>query len=100
MKKVNIERATALARDFLHKNSAIKKAILVRSCENQGNLSGTVSGWTDVKLTDYGRRQAFVLSQLYEENQSMINHIHSSDLQRCTDTAFYALSFPTNENIV
>ena len=30
----------------------------------------------------------------------MIDQIHSSDLTRCVDTSFYALGFPSNENLV
>ena len=73
---------------------------MVRSCENQGNLSGTIAGWTDMKLTDYGRRQAFMLNQIYAQNEAMFHQIHSSDLQRCVDTAFYALGFPSNDNLI
>ena len=49
-----------------------------------------------MRLTDYGRRQAFMLNPLYEGNQAVITHVHSSDLQRCIDTAYYALGFPAN----
>ena len=31
---------------------------------------------------------------------SNINHVHSSDLQRSIDTAFYALGFPSNEDLI
>ena len=30
----------------------------------------------------------------------MITGVYSSDLQRCVDTSFYALGFPSNENLV
>ena len=57
MNKIDFTKVTGLVRNFLHNQDISKKrAILIRSCENQGNLSGTVNGWTDVKLTDYGRR--------------------------------------------
>ena len=88
-------------RNFLNCTKISKKrALLIRSCESQGNLSGTISGWTDVKLSDYGRRQAFMLNQVYSQNESMIYQIHSSDLSRCVDTSFYALGFPSNESLV
>ena len=57
-------------------------------------------GWTDMKLTDFGRRQAFMLNQIYQPIQPLITSVHSSDLQRCIDTSFYALGFPSDENIV
>ena len=41
-----------------------------------------------------------MLSQVCEANLSMINHVHSSDLQRSVDTAFYALGFPANEELI
>lgn len=41
---------------------AARKLVLVRNCESQGNLAGTITGWMDVPLTDFGRKQAFHLS--------------------------------------
>ena len=41
-----------------------------------------------------------MLNQIYAPNESMFTHIHSSDLQRCVDSAFYALGFPSNENLI
>ena len=81
MNKIDFTKVTGLVRNFLHNSEISKKrAILIRSCENQGNLSGTIGGWTDVKLTDYGRRQSFLLNKAIEPNMSMIHHFHSSDL--------------------
>ena len=40
-----------------------RKAVMVRNCESQGNLAGTITGWMDVPLSDFGRKQAFHLSQ-------------------------------------
>jgi len=31
-----------------------KNVILIRSCENLGSLSGSLNGWLDVKLSEYG----------------------------------------------
>ena len=53
-----------------------------------------------MKLTDYGRRQAFLLNSSLEEHKSLFNSIHSSDLQRCIDTSFYALGFPSSSNLI
>jgi len=39
-----------------------RKILLVRNAESQGNLAGTVTGWMDVPLSDFGRKQAFLLS--------------------------------------
>lgn len=74
MKNIDLSRVNGLVRNFLHSDTLSKKrAILVRCCESQGNLAGTISGWTDTKLTDYGRRQAFTLYKIYEANMSLID---------------------------
>ena len=38
------------------------KVVLVRNAESQGNLAGTITGWMDVNLSDFGRKQAFLLN--------------------------------------
>ena len=53
-----------------------------------------------MRLTDYGRRQAFMVNQMYQPHSGLIHHVHSSDLQRCIDTTFYALGFPAYENAI
>ena len=68
----------------------------MRSAESQGNLSGTITGWMDVRLTDFGRKQSFMLNQVYEQHQ--FDHVHCSDLRRCVDTAFYTLGFPSDDD--
>ena len=99
MKHVDLSKVKVLMNSFLcEKKLSNRKAILIRSAENQGNLSGTICGWTDMKLTDYGRRQAFMLNQVLEENLGQFHEIHSSDLQRCIDTSFYALGFPSKND--
>ena len=73
------------------------KIVMVRNCESQGNLAGTITGWMDVPLTDFGRKQAYTLSPaLSEVNWSKI---HCSDLRRSIDTTFYAMAFPDSESI-
>ena len=54
----------------------------------------------DVKLTDFGRKQAFHLSPVYEENEAQFTRAHCSDLQRSVDTSFYAMAFPSDEDSV
>ena len=54
--------------------------IMIRSAESQGNLSGTLTGWMDVRLSDYGRKQAFTLNPELEKHMANINSYHSSDL--------------------
>ena len=99
MKNIDFNKPTKLVSTFLGKTHAnTNKALFIRSCENQGNLSGTICGWTDMKLTDHGRRQAFLLNSVYESNKHLIHRVYSSDLQRCIDTAFYTMGFPSKEN--
>ena len=54
----------------------------------------------DVKLTDFGRKQAFHLSPVYEANQDKFTSAHCSDLQRSIDTSFYAMAFPSDEESI
>jgi broad specificity phosphatase PhoE len=58
--------------------STPRKVILVRNCESQGNLAGTITGWMDVPLTDFGRKQAFKLSECLADLQ--VDTVSSSDL--------------------
>ena len=51
-----------------------------------------------MRLTDYGRKQSFMLNKVFEEYQSQFNTVHCSDLKRCHDTAFYALGFPSDDD--
>lgn len=73
--------------------------MLVRNAESQGNLAGTITGWMDVHLTDFGRKQAFVLNQVYEPFAGQFHQAHCSDLKRSIDTAYYALAFPDEEKV-
>ena len=73
---------------------------MVRNAESQGNLAGTITGWMDVQLSDFGRKQAFLLNQVYEEHASSFDKVHSSDLKRSIDTSFYALAFPSEEDLI
>ncbi len=62
-----------------------------------GSLSGTLTGWGDVKLSEYGRRQAFTLSQCLTQFHFPL--VYSSDLERSKQTAFYSLGFPHESTI-
>ena len=39
---------------FIKKGTKSKNLVLIRKAESSGNLSGTIHGWMDFKLTDYG----------------------------------------------
>lgn len=99
MKNVDLRLLTNHLQKFLQP-SKTRKLLLVRSAESQGNLSGTITGWMDVRLTDFGRKQAFMLNSVYEQHAHLITQVHSSDLKRCYDTAFYACGFPSDENLI
>lgn len=77
MKLVDLNKLQLGLNRFLTTNSA-KKIILVRNCESQGNLAGTITGWMDVPLTDFGRKQAFKLSECLADLK--VDSVSSSDL--------------------
>ena len=70
MKKIDFRPLNTHLRTFLNSKGSSRKLIMVRSAESQGNLSGTITGWMDVRLSDFGRKQAFVQNQVYEEFSS------------------------------
>ncbi|CDW71482.1 phosphoglycerate mutase [Stylonychia lemnae] len=101
MKNIDLRQLEIKLSSFLQTSTqAQKRLVLVRSAESQGNLSGTITGWMDVRLSDFGRKQAFTLNSVLSKYQDHFRTIHSSDLQRCSDTAFYALGFPSDEEII
>ena len=51
---MSLHELLKLTKNVIKKDN-INKLILVRSCENQGALSGCLNGWLDTKLTDYGK---------------------------------------------
>ena len=72
------------------------KMLFVRTAESSGNLSGTLWGWMDAELTDFGRKQAFsVNSDVLIDYEDEFDSFHSSDLKRSCQTAQYALGFPS-----
>lgn len=77
--------------------------VMFRHGESLGNLAGTLTGWTDVRLTEYGRRQAnFLYSQLHTVYGS-VKAIYASDLARAVETTRYATlwtePFQTDERL-
>ena len=94
MKSIDFKPVQKQLLNFVKFKTPNPKVILVRNAESQGNLAGTITGWMDVHLSDFGRKQAFVLNQAFEEVADSIDNVHCSDLQRSIDTCFYALAFP------
>ena len=56
MKSVDIKPLSSKLKTFLSKPQKNTKVVLVRNAESQGNLAGTITGWMDVHLTDFGRK--------------------------------------------
>lgn len=65
---------------------------LIRHGQTDHNALGKLSGWTDVSLTDLGRKQARGLRK-YIEKESF-DSVWSSDLQRAKETARLAWGKP------
>lgn len=63
----------------------MKKVVLIRHGESEGNQKGFFTGWIDVPLTDYGRVQALKLKE--KLNKYSFDSVYSSDLQRAYETA-------------
>ncbi|HEX2171292.1 MAG TPA: histidine phosphatase family protein [Dehalococcoidia bacterium] len=61
------------------------RLILIRHGETEWNQIGLVQGWTDVPLTDKGRRQAAALAAAVEPLRPVV--VFSSDSGRAFDTA-------------
>jgi len=66
------------------------QVILVRHGESEANLKGIFSGSLDVKLTEYGIKQAKECSKRIKDIH--IDYAFSSDLQRAYDTAKLVLN--------
>lgn len=68
MKNIDFSPLKSQLKVFLNSSKpSSRKIVMVRTAESQGNLSGTITGWMDVRLTDFGRKQAFMLNSVYEE---------------------------------
>lgn len=61
------------------------KIIFVRHAEAEGNVTQTLHGWTDSKLTEKGISQAKKVAQRFKSEK--IDVIYSSDLKRAYNTA-------------
>ena len=100
MQAVDLKPLQTRLTQFLSVRKPNPKLVLVRNAESQGNLAGTISGWMDTPLSDFGRKQAFLLNQVYEEHADQFSQVHCSDLKRSLDTSFYALAFPSDGGLI
>lgn len=60
---------------------------LVRHCESEANLAGTLEGYPDAPLTELGRRQTARLAALFSRWRLTDARLISSPLRRAADTA-------------
>jgi broad specificity phosphatase PhoE len=65
----------------------MKQIILVRHGEAENNKHNLIGGWSDVKLTELGVRQADAVADRLCEELDGDYKIYSSDLARARDTA-------------
>ncbi|UCE10514.1 MAG: histidine phosphatase family protein [Candidatus Thorarchaeota archaeon] len=66
----------------------MKELVLVRHGEAEHLVKGIVGGWTDLPLTDRGRRQTEITgTRLMELFESRIQKIYASDLIRASEAA-------------
>ncbi len=67
------------------------KLVLLRHGESQWNLENRFTGWTDVDLTDNGRREALAAGTLLREQGFTFDIAYTSVLRRAIRTLWIAL---------
>ena len=63
-----------------------KKVLLVRHGESIWNHSSKFTGWSDIPLTNNGRKEAIIISKKLKQLNIIPNIFFSSVLDRCTET--------------
>ena len=80
-----------------------KFVLMVRHAESVCNLAGTLSGWTDNRLTDYGKKQSQELYSVWHSYLPQFRGIFASDLKRTIETTsistLHAWPFTTDERL-
>ncbi len=59
---------------------------LVRHGQSQWNLENRFTGWTDVPLTDLGRKEARRAGEMLKDARALVDLAFTSDLQRAQET--------------
>ncbi|MGH6612376.1 MAG: 2,3-diphosphoglycerate-dependent phosphoglycerate mutase [Burkholderiaceae bacterium] len=67
------------------------KLVLLRHGESQWNLENRFTGWTDVDLTDHGRREAQAAGELLRQEGFSFDIAYTSVLRRAIRTLWIAL---------
>ena len=80
-----------------------RNILLVRSGESISNLAGTLAGWTDTKLSEYGKKQSNLLYEGFHNHFSSFKRIYTSDLIRAKDSlrfaTIYSVPFVEDERL-
>ena len=63
------------------------KIILIRHGQGENNLHNLIGGWSDVKLTELGAKQAHAVAERLCEELTEDYKVYSSDLKRAKQTA-------------
>ncbi|CAK78414.1 unnamed protein product (macronuclear) [Paramecium tetraurelia] len=74
--------------------------LFVRHGQTNQNLSNTICGWTDSRLTIRGREQANQLLQALLPFRDQFKGVYTSDLRRAKETAQISLGFPHDTLII
>ncbi|MDK2957855.1 MAG: 2,3-bisphosphoglycerate-dependent phosphoglycerate mutase [Desulfovibrionales bacterium] len=69
----------------------MKKLVLIRHGQSEWNLKNLFTGWTDVDLTEQGRREAAEGGRLLKEADFAFDVCHTSVLKRAIRTLWIAL---------
>lgn len=83
--------------------SAGTKFLFVRTGESVSNLAGTLAGWTDSKLSEYGKKQSNLLYANLHNSLPLFTSFNSSDLIRAVNTlqisTLYSVPFVQDERL-
>lgn len=67
---------------------ARKRIWLIQHCQSENHISDISGGWTDIQLTDFGRKQAKKIGlKLKDQFEKSFPEIYASDLSRAKETA-------------
>lgn len=69
----------------------VTKLVLVRHGESEWNKENRFTGWTDVELSDNGRKEAIYAGQLLKKEGFVFNYAYTSVLKRAIHTLWNIL---------
>lgn len=77
----------------------MKKLIIVRHGESIWNLENKFTGWTDVPLSENGKKEAINAGKILKKHNFKFDIAFTSVLKRANDTLYYILKELDEENI-